>query len=84
MTVPAREEIRERTIGLLRRVARRPIQISDSSTLVGDLGFESIHVLELIVAVEQSFDITVEKCNYENIYTVADLLDAVEERLTQP
>lgn len=81
MTTSSPEEIRERTLRLLHRISPSPVQITDSSTLVGDLGLESIQALELVAAVERTFGITVDDGACEPIQTVADLLAAIERRI---
>lgn len=84
MTDSCANEIRERIFPLLNRIAKQQVQISDSTTFVGDLGFESIQVLELVVGVERVFDITIDTCDLERVSTVADLLAVIKERQNQP
>jgi acyl carrier protein len=51
--------------------------VHDGATLVGELGLESIEVLELVCKVEAEFGIEVEAPSDLPIETVGDLVDAV-------
>ncbi len=83
MSAPEADGIRQRTAALLTRVARRPLEITDSSTLIGDLALEWIQLLELVGALELEFDIVIED-DAEPVETFADLVAAIETALAAP
>ena len=53
--------------------------IKDESNFVQDLGADSLNIVELVMAVEEHFDIEIADEDSENIHTVADLKRYVEE-----
>ena len=56
-----------------------PEDINPESTLVEDLGADSLDAVEIAMAVENHFDISVPDEALEQIKTVQDLLDAIEQ-----
>ncbi|MBQ9464536.1 MAG: acyl carrier protein [Lachnospiraceae bacterium] len=58
-----------------------PAQIVPEATFTEDLGADSLDAVEMVMAVEEEFDISVPDEALENIKTVADLLALVEEYL---
>ena len=59
--------------------------IDDQSGLLGaGIGLDSIEVLEIIAAVEESFDLTVEEDDLtpEHFSTVGSLIDFIQQRLS--
>ena len=58
-----------------------PAQIVPEATFTEDLGADSLDAGEMVMAVEEEFDISVPDEALENIKTVADLLALVEEYL---
>ena len=53
--------------------------IKDESNFVQDLGADSLNIVELVMAVEEHFDIEIADEDSVNIHTVADLKRYVEE-----
>ena len=53
--------------------------ITIDSLLVEDLGIDSLDLVELIMAMEQEFDVEIPDTNAENIKTVADAVNFVKE-----
>ncbi|MBQ1400147.1 MAG: acyl carrier protein [Lachnospiraceae bacterium] len=58
-----------------------PAQIVPEATFTEDLGADSLDAVEMVMAVEEEFDISVPDEALESIKTVADLLALVEEYL---
>ena len=58
-----------------------PAQIVPEATFTEDLGADSLDAVEMVMAVEEEFDISVPDEALENIKPVADLLALVEEYL---
>lgn len=53
--------------------------IKDESNFVQDLGADSLNIVELVMAIEEEFEIEIPDEDSENIHTVADLKKYVEE-----
>ena len=56
-------------------------EISDTSHLVADLGVDSLGVMEIVAAVEDSFKLTIPDDALREVETVADVAVAIESRL---
>ena len=56
-------------------------EISEETNFVDDLGADSVDIVELIMSVEQEFDLPeVEENALENIKTVGDVADYIAEQ----
>ena len=87
MTVP-RSEITRRVEALVRERLRLPASdvIDESTGLLGQgIGLDSIEVLQLIAAAEESFDITVsdDELLPEHFETIGTFVRFIEARLPQ-
>ncbi len=54
-------------------------EIKEDSKFVEDLGADSLDVVELVMALEEKFDIEIPDESAENIATVADAVKFIEE-----
>jgi acyl carrier protein len=54
-------------------------EIKEDSKFVDDLGADSLDVVELVMALEEKFDIEIPDESAENIATVADAVKFIEE-----
>lgn len=54
--------------------------IALDSRLVEDLGADSLDVTELILAVEDEFDIEIDESRLENMVTVGDIVNYIKEQ----
>jgi len=70
-----REAILRDTLTILKRVSVKPIEPTAASEVVGDLGLDSIQVLELIAELEDHFDINVPLNNLGHVKTVGQMVD---------
>ena len=59
-------------------------QIKDNSKFVEDLGADSLTIVEIIMEVEEEFDIVVPDNEAEFLLTVKDLRDYVEDKTYRP
>ena len=55
-------------------------EIKEDSKFVEDLGADSLDVVELVMALEEKFDIEIPDDEAEKIQTVKDVLDYVESK----
>lgn len=67
----------------LQRMAVPGIQIDDNLEIVGQLGLDSIKVLDLIMEIEDEFDISIPMNVLTDVRTVRQLAEAIH-RLNQP
>jgi len=55
-----------------------PDEVKEESKFVEDLGADSLDVVELVMALEEKFDIEIPDEDAENITTVADAIKFIE------
>ncbi len=75
----AHESMRTDIAGVFEQVLGRPVQISDQTDIVEDLGMDSLGVMNFVMAIEDFYDISIPLDRIAQIQTVADLIHAVEE-----
>ncbi|MCF8008847.1 MAG: acyl carrier protein [Halanaerobiales bacterium] len=56
-------------------------EITEDASFIDDLGADSLDVVELIMALEEEFDIEIPDEDAENIATVADAVEYIEGSL---
>ncbi len=56
-----------------------PSEIKEDSKFAEDLGADSLDVVELVMALEEKFDIEIPDSDAESIVTVADAVKYIEE-----
>jgi acyl carrier protein len=54
-------------------------QVSNESSFMDDLGADSLDTVELVMALEEEFDIEISDENAEKIQTVQDAIDYISE-----
>lgn len=54
--------------------------LEEDTNFVDDLNVDSIELLELVMAIEDEFDIELDDEILENITTVGDVLDFIDEK----
>ncbi len=55
-------------------------EIKETSSIVDDLGADSLDVVDLVMAIEEEFGIEIPEDQTENIKTVGDILAFIEEK----
>ena len=66
---------------LISEQLNRPIEeITDDKEVVKDLGADSLDVVEMLMSLEEQFDITVPEEDAVNIKTVGDIIKLIEEK----
>ncbi len=55
-----------------------PDEVKEDSRFVEDLGADSLDVVELVMALEEKFDIEIPDDEAEKIQTVKDVIDYIE------
>ena len=78
----AEQEIQERVIQIISdKLALDPDQITPDSRFNEDLGADSLDVVELLMALEDEFGLTIDEEEAENIVTVRDVVRYIQENL---
>jgi len=57
-----------------------PDEVKEDSKFVEDLGADSLDVVELVMALEEKFDIEIPDDEAEKIQTVADVINYIESK----
>ena len=66
---------------LISKQLNRPIEeITDDKEIVKDLGADSLDVVEMLMSLEEEFDITVPEEDAVNIKTVGDIVKLIESK----
>ncbi len=74
---PGYDEVLVRLKDHLQKVVAKGTQFSDDMDLVGQLGLDSVKVLDLIMEVEDEFDISIPMNVLTEVHTVRDLAQAI-------
>jgi acyl carrier protein len=57
--------------------------VSETTELVGDLGIDSLGVMELVADIEDKFDMTISDAELRDVATLGDVVGAIEKRLRE-
>lgn len=72
-------EIEHQLIALIEPLLDQPTSISPDTDLVQDVGLPSLKVMELIVEVEDTYDISYPLNQLQDVRTVKDLASSVRQ-----
>jgi acyl carrier protein len=76
------KEITEKVVKVIsEKLAIDPSEIHPDSAFIRDLGADSLDVVELIMALEEEFGLTIEEEEAEKIETVRDAIRYIQENL---
>ena len=65
---------------VVEQLSVNPEEVKEESKFVEDLGADSLDVVELVMALEERFDIEIPDDEAEKILTVKDVLNYVESK----
>ena len=65
---------------VVEQLSVNPDEVNEESKFVEDLGADSLDVVELVMALEEKFDIEIPDDEAEKIQTVQDVLSYVENK----
>ena len=75
------EEIAERIKGIIvEQLGVGADEVTPEASFIEDLGADSLDIVELIMALEEEYDIEIPDEDAEKIQTVKDVISYVEER----
>lgn len=58
-----------------------PSEITEATSIMEDLGADSLDIVELMMTVEEEFDITIEDSDAQLFKTVGDVVNYIEARV---
>jgi acyl carrier protein len=69
----------------VRRILRQQLNVDEahiltSSSLIDDLGADSLSLIELTLALEEEFDVEISGRDSDRVVTVQDVVDLIEAR----
>ena len=70
-------DVRELIFGTLRSLLQKPIELSDQTNIVDDLGLDSVAVMDFVMEIEDRLDISVPLDRIAEVETLGDLVSAV-------
>ena len=68
---------------ILQQLGIDPEEITPTSNFIDDLGADSLDTIELVMACEEEFNISIEDEDAENLKTVQDAIDYLEKRIEE-
>lgn len=81
----SRTEIKEKLKGIMEYAIRDNSvdldSLDESSSLVTDLGLNSVGILYIVIAIEEEFSIEFENVGFSDFKTVGDVVDYIEEKV---
>ena len=75
----AQAQMREDIASVFEQVLGHPVQVTDQTDIVEDLGMDSLGVMNFVMAIEDFYDISIPLDRIAQIQTVADLIHAVQD-----
>ncbi len=76
-----RDAIRTELVTLLGQHIQPGTDITEGSHLVGDLGIDSLGVMEILADIEDKFELSIPEHALKDLETVADVTAAIATRL---
>ena len=81
----SRTEIKENLKGIMEYAIRDNSvdldSLDEASSLVTDLGLNSVGILYIVIAIEEEFSIEFENVGFSDFKTVGDVVDYIEEKV---
>jgi acyl carrier protein len=63
------------------QLGKDPLTIFANQTIIGDLGADSLDIVEIIVSIEEEFNIEIENSEYSDLTTVGELMLLIELKI---
>jgi len=76
-----REKVRAELLALFRNHAQAGAEVTEASHLVGDLGIDSLGVMEVIADIEDAFKMSIPDDALRDVDTVGSVMRSIETRL---
>ena len=76
------EEIFEKVKGIIvEQLGVAETAVSMEASFIDDLGADSLDIVELIMALEEEFDLEIPDADAEKVVTVGDVVDYIKENV---
>ena len=76
------EEILEKVKGIIvEQLGVTDTSVTMEASFMDDLGADSLDIVELIMAIEEEFDIEIPDSDAEKVVTVGDVVDYIKENV---
>ena len=74
------EEILEKVKGIIiEQLGVTDTAVTTEASFIDDLGADSLDIVELVMAIEEEFDIEIPDSDAEKVVTVGDVVDYIKE-----
>ena len=83
MSVPVEEVARKVKKIIAEQLGKEESEIKEQASFLGDLGADSLDIVELIMTLEEEFDTEISDEEAEKIQTVQEAIDYIVARLQQ-
>lgn len=77
----SRETVRSELITLFEQHAQAGVNVSENSHLVGDLGIDSLGVMEVMADIEDKFGLHIPDDALREVNTIGDVARSIEAKL---
>jgi acyl carrier protein len=71
------DDIRDVIFGTLRNAVGKPIELSDQTNIVNDLGLDSVAVMDFVMEIEDQLDLSIPLDRIAEVETLGDLIRTV-------
>ena len=76
------EEIFEKVKGIIvEQLGVADTAVTMEASFIDDLGADSLDIVELVMAIEEEFDIEIPDSDAEKVVTVGDVVDYIQEKV---
>ena len=76
------EEVFEKVKGIIvEQLGVSETSVNMESSFIDDLGADSLDIVELIMALEEAFDIEIPDADAEKVVTVGDVVDYIKDHI---
>ena len=76
------EEIFEKVKGIIvEQLGVTDTSVTMEASFIDDLGADSLDIVELVMAIEEEFDIEIPDSDSEKVVTVGDVVDYIKENV---
>ena len=76
------EEIFEKVKGIIvEQLGATEASVTMEASFIDDLGADSLDIVELVMALEEEFDIEIPDSDAEKVVTVGDVVDYIKENV---
>ena len=79
----AYDEVLATTVSIVSRLVKADIELSADTELLADVGMTSLQVMELVLEIEEEFDISFPLNRLPDIQTIKDLAQEIAASLDQ-